>query len=108
MTPMQIFITLLVAMLGTVLTRFFSFLVFPAGKETPAFIRYLGVVLPASALGMLVVYCYKSIDLTSGNHGLPELLAGAVVVILQKWKKNMFLSILLGTAVYFILIRIVF
>lgn len=108
MTTTQMAVTLALVMAGTVVTRFLPFAVFPAGRETPAFVRYLGQVLPAAALGMLVIYCYKGLDLTGPTHGLPELIAGAVVVVLQKWKRNMFLSIVAGTVLYLVLLRVVF
>ena len=38
--------------------------------------------------------------------GLCQLLAVAVTALLHKWKHNTFLSIILGTAVYMLLIRI--
>ena len=82
MTNAQLILTVAIIMGATMLTRFLSFLVFPAGRETPAFIRYLGKVLPAAAMAMLVIYCYKGIDLTAGNHGAPELIAGLAVVVL--------------------------
>lgn len=39
-------ITLLMVVLGTLITRFLPFIVFPAGKPTPKYIKYLGKVLP--------------------------------------------------------------
>ena len=57
MTNAQMILTVVIIMAATMLTRFLSFLVFPAGKETPAFVRYLGKVLPAAAMSMLVIYC---------------------------------------------------
>lgn len=108
MTVMQQFILIGTVILGTVFTRFIAFAVFPQGKETPEYIQYLGRVLLSAVFGMLVVYCYKNVEFTSGNHGLPELIAGAVVVLIQKWKKNMFLSIVAGTVTYMTLIRTVF
>ena len=108
MTNIQLVVTVVLVMIATMLTRFLTFFLFPAGKETPAFIRYLGEVLPPAALGMLVIYAYKSVDVTTGNHGAPELIAGAVVILLQKWKKNMFISIAAGTALYLVLIHLVF
>jgi branched-subunit amino acid transport protein AzlD len=93
-------------LVGTIITRFLAFAVFPAGRETPQFVQYLGRVLPPAVFGMLVIYCYKSVDVTTGNHGLPELIAGAIVVLLHKWKKNLFLSILSGVAIYMILLRL--
>ena len=102
----QIFITIAVVVFGTVITRSISFIIFPANRETPPFVAYLGKVLPAAVMGMLVIYCYKSIDFTSGTHGIPEILAGLVVAALQFWKKNMFISICVGTALYMVLIRV--
>ena len=37
------------ALLGTMVTRFLPFLIFPEGKEPPEFIQYLGKVLPYAA-----------------------------------------------------------
>ena len=106
MTMTQIFITIAVVVLGTVITRSISFLIFPANRETPPFITYLGKVLPSAVMGMLVIYCYKSIDFASEFHGIPEILAGLVVAGLQFWKKNMLVSICVGTVLYMVLIRV--
>ena len=46
MTTWQGVITIIMAMLGTMLTRFLPFLLFPESKEPPRFITYLGTVLP--------------------------------------------------------------
>ena len=89
----------------TMALRFLPFLVF--GKNTPQYITYLGKVLPQATIGFLVIYCLKDISLTSGSHGLPEVVAGVMVVVMQTWKRNAVLSILLGTVVYMFLIRIV-
>ena len=94
--------------LATQLTRFLPFLLFPAGKKTPAFIQFLGHALPAAVFSMLVVYCLKGVSLTSGSHGLPELIAIIVVAILHLWKKQTLLSIAGGTIVYMLLVQNVF
>lgn len=39
-------ITILMVVLGTLITRFLPFIVFPAGKPTTKYIQYLGKVLP--------------------------------------------------------------
>ena len=72
MTLTQQIITIAMVVLGTMITRFLPFLVFPAGKETPKYIQYVGKVLPAAVFGLLVVYCLRSVDLFSDSHGLPE------------------------------------
>ncbi|MDO4154891.1 MAG: branched-chain amino acid transporter permease [Clostridia bacterium] len=108
MTLTQQIITAAVIVLATMLTRFLPFLLFPADKPTPKYLQYLGKVLPAAVFGLLVVYCLKNVDILSGSHGIPELLAIAVVVALHLWKKQMLLSIAGGTVVYMLLVQFVF
>ncbi|MGI6404278.1 MAG: branched-chain amino acid transporter permease [Oscillospiraceae bacterium] len=103
----QVFTIGMVA-LGTVITRFLPFVIFPPHRPTPPFIQYLGKVLPPAVLGMLVVYSLKDINVWSGYRGLPELLAVVVVVGLHFWKKQMLLSIAAGTITYMLLVQLVF
>ena len=83
MTLSQQMITILMVILGTMLTRFLPFLAFPAGKPTPKYIQYLGKVLPSAVFGMLVIYCLKNVNILSGSHGLPEFLSILLVIILH-------------------------
>lgn len=108
MTEVQMLITIGMVVLGTLLTRFTPFLVFPSGKATPKYVQYLGKALPGAALGMLVIYCFKDVNVLSGSHGIPELIALAAVVGLHLWKRNMLLSIAAGTVVYMLLMAFVF
>lgn len=78
-TAQQLTIILMCA-LGTMLTRFLPFLLFPANKPTPRFVRYLGHALPAAVFGMLLVYCLKGVEIASAATGLPELIAILIVV----------------------------
>lgn len=100
--------TIGVIVLGTMLTRFLPFFIFPDNRPTPPFVRYLGCVLPAAVFGMQVVYCLKDIRLFTGSHGLPELIAVFVVIALHLWKRQMLLSIAGGTFVYMFLVQLVF
>ncbi len=99
---------LLVAVMSlvTILLRSLPFLVFR--KKVPAYVTYLGRVLPPAIIGMLVIYCLKDTVITSAPFGLPELIAGVMVVLLQAWKRNALLSILCGTVVYMLLIQLAF
>ena len=108
MTTVQKLITIAVCALGTMLTRFLPFLLFPAGRPTPRFIRSLGHALPGAVFGMLLVYCLKGVEIASGSHGLPELIAILAVVALHKWRRQMLLSIAGGTVVYMLLVQLVF
>ena len=108
MTVTQQIITIAMVVLGTVLTRFLPFLIFPGGKETPRYIQYLGRVLPGAVFGLLVVYCLRSVELFSGSHGLPEAISIVLVVLLHLWRRQMLLSIAGGTVCYMLLVQLVF
>ena len=108
MTLTQRILTILIIILGTMLTRFLPFLLFPAGKPTPRLIHDLGTVLPGAVFGLLVVYCLKNVSFVAGNHGIPELVSIALVVALHLWKRQMLLSIAGGTVLYMLLVQFVF
>lgn len=108
MTLTQQIITVAMVVLGTAVTRFLPFIVFPAGRPTPKYIRYLGKVLPCAVFGLLVVYSLKDVSLMAGSHGIPELAAIVLVVILHVWKRQMLLSIAGGTVCYMLLVQCVF
>lgn len=108
MTINQQIITIIMVVLGTMLTRFLPFLVFRSDKPTPKYIKTLGKLLPSAALGMLAVYCFKDVSFLSGSHGIPEIISLLLVVGLHFWKKNMLLSIAGGTICYMLLVQLVF
>lgn len=89
----------------TMILRVLPFLIF-GDRKTPAAIEFLGKYLPYSIMGMLVVYCLKSISLTAFPFGLPEILSAALVAALHIWKRNTLVSIVSGTACYMVLVRI--
>ena len=108
MTLPQQIITIALCVAGTMLTRFLPFLVFSPKKPTPRFVQYLGKALPSAIFGMLVVYCLKNVDVLSGSHGIPELIAIAVTVGLHLWRRQMLLSIAGGTLCYMLLVQLAF
>lgn len=82
MTLTEQIITIGMVVLGTIITRFLPFLLFPAGKPVPRYVQYLGKALPSAVFGLLVIYCLKNVDLMQGSHGIPELLSLAAVAAL--------------------------
>ena len=71
MTLSEQIITIAIAVLAVQFTRWLPFWIFPTNRPIPEYIRYLGNVLPAAMFGMLVVYCYKNVDVFRGFHGVP-------------------------------------
>lgn len=107
MTLSQSIITIIFVVIGTMITRFLPFIIFPESKTPPGMVTYLGTVLPYAVIGLLVVYCLKD-AVFSDNHALPELIAIAAIIIIHKWKKNTLLSIGAGTIIYMVLVQKVF
>ena len=108
MTLTQEMLTVAAVVSGTMVTRFLPFIIFPANKKTPPAITFLGQMLPAAVMGLLVIYCFKDVSFLSGTHGIPELLATAVTVLLQVFVRNMLLTIAGGTIFYMYLVQYVF
>lgn len=94
--------------LVTAALRFIPFAIFNGKRETPRSVLYLGRVLPYAVMGMLVVYCFKGISFATAPFGLPEIIAGAAVVLLHLLKRNTLVSIVGGTLIYMILVQLIF
>jgi len=82
----------------TFFVRGLPFLLFSGKSKTPAYIMYLGKVLPYAIIGMLVVYCFKNVSLLQTPFGLPELIAGIAIVLEEKhaslrWRRDTVLHV---------------
>lgn len=107
-TLLQQIITIGAVALATLLTRFLPFMLFPAGRPTPDYIRFLGRYLAPAAFGLLVVYCVRNVDVLHVPFGLPELIGIALTTALHVWRRQMLLSIAGGTISYMLLVQFVF
>lgn len=108
MTLTEQMITIGLCVIGTMATRFLPFIIFNSKKPTPKYIEYLGKALPAAIFGMLVIYCLKNVSVFSGSHGLPELIAIILTILLHLWKRQTLFSIAGGTVCYMLLVQMVF
>ena len=91
---------------ATVTTRFLPYILFPEGKKVPSIITYLGKVLGPAVFGLLVIYCFRNISISGGQHGIPELIATIAIHFLYHWKENMILPIAGGTILYMVLLHL--
>ena len=108
LTPIQTLAIIFAVAAGTQITRWLPFWLFPEKKEPPQVVTDLGRLLPPAMMGLLVVYCLKGVAWTASPYGAPELLAIAAVALLHRWKGNVLLSIAGGTALYMLLVQLVF
>ena len=94
--------------LAVLATRIVPVLVFGRGEKVPEFILYLGRVVPYTAMGLLIVYCLRDMPVLEAPHGLPEIIALAVVTGTYLWRRNTIFSVVIGTALYMFLVQSVF
>jgi branched-subunit amino acid transport protein AzlD len=91
----------------TAFTRGLPYLLF-AKRRPPEAVAYLGDVLPAAIMVILVVYCLRDTSFTTPPYGAAEILSVLPVVVLQRLRGSTLLSALAGTVCYMVLIRTVF
>lgn len=101
---------LLIAVMSavTALIRFLPFIIFRGERKTPEYIIWMGKALPYAIMGMLVVYCLKSVSLLNAPYGAPEFVACLLTAALHVWKRNSLMSIGGGTLCYMLLVQLVF
>lgn len=107
LTDSQAAVTILVMAAATLLTRVLPFVVFSSRNRTPAFVVYLGEVLPYAVIGLLIVYCFKDVKPLAPPYGLPETVAAAATAALFLWRRNVMLAIAGGTLLYIFLVQYV-
>lgn len=97
-----------VVAITTGLLRYLPFLIFRDAEKVPGWVYYLGKVLPSALMGMLVIFCFRSVKFFEGSHGVPEIIASVIVIFSYKWKKNTLLSLGVGTVIYMFLVQVIF
>lgn len=120
---MNLQILAIIGMAGAVciLLRAFPFLLFGRGGKPPATVIYLGRVLSAATIAVLVVYCLGSaiwsrpeIVPESGRsgaatilqiRGMAEFLSAGIVAGLHWWLRRPVLAIFAGTAAYMMMVQ---
>ncbi len=100
---------LLIAVMAVVviILRSVPFMLFAGKTKVPGWLLYLGRVLTAGAIAMLVVYSmYGNLDYANSQcTRLPSALAASAVTAVLHWfLKNPLISIISGTAAYMLLI----
>lgn len=105
-SPLHTALALLTVSAITIALRATPFLLFGGRRQLPPAISRLATLLPAAIMAILVVYCLKHVQPAQPPHGVPELAALTLVIVLHCWQRHVLLSIGAGTAFYMLLIRI--
>ena len=89
----------------TYLTRSLPFLFLFRYRENRHLI-YIGHLLPACAVTLLLIYCIKDSLLLPSFETVAQISAVGLTGILHLWRRNALLSVVAGTGLYMVLIRI--
>lgn len=108
MTNTEILITALMVAIGTALLRFLPFIIISKSVAERRYIRFLGQMLPYSMMALLVIYCLKDINIIKFPYAIPELISITIIIVLHVIKRNVLISIGVGTVIYMFLIQVVF
>lgn len=105
MRPWYILLAIVMSALITFGLRALPFVLFRGGRSMPEWMQRLGQILPSAIMAVLIVYCLKGAKSNPIGIGIPGIIAVAVVVASYKSKHNTFISIIVGTAAYMIMLR---
>ncbi|HCT62500.1 MAG TPA: branched-chain amino acid transporter AzlD [Erysipelotrichaceae bacterium] len=108
MNTTQVFVSILMMVIATQLTRWLPFLIFPEQKAQPKWLNFLSERLPYASLGLLVMYALKDVQLTRVPYGVSELISLSFITVIHTKYHNTLLSIGLGSLLYLILFNFVF
>lgn len=105
MRPWYILLAIVMSALITFGLRALPFVLFRGGRSMPEWMQRLGQILPSAIMAVLIVYCLKGAKSNPIGIGIPGIIAVTVVVASYKRKHNTFISIIVGTAAYMIMLR---
>ncbi|MBE5839448.1 MAG: branched-chain amino acid permease [Butyrivibrio sp.] len=105
MRSWYILLAIVMSALITFGLRALPFVLFRGGRSMPEWMQRLGQILPSAIMAVLIVYCLKGAKSNPIGIGIPGIIAVAVVVASYKRKHNTFISIIVGTAAYMIMLR---
>ena len=94
-------------MSGVTIVLRYSCLIFCRGGKVPAWLDYLGKVLPFAMMPILVMYCIKDTEWHYTGSLVPMLAGIAATAVMHIWKKNTILSLVSGLVIYMVLLRLV-
>jgi branched-subunit amino acid transport protein AzlD len=105
MSDTGVFLSISLMAVVILFTRALPFLFFRR-KHPPGILNYLEHNIPPLIMLLLVIYCIKDVKWGQAPYGFPELVGIGIVALLHIWMNNALLSIVIGTIVYMVSLRI--
>ncbi len=91
--------------LVTLLCRATPFIFFMKRKP-PAVLDFVQRYIPPMIMTILVLNSFKALRFDRSPFGLPEIVSALAVAALQLWRRNALISIVGGTGLYMLLLRL--
>lgn len=98
-------VTIAAAAAVTFFMRVLPFFAFSGNRKMPEWLDRLGQALPPAIMAVLVVYCIKDAIADIGMASIPKFAAVIFTAVIHRLWHNTLISIVGGTAVYMILLR---
>lgn len=108
MTEKELLMTALIIAVATLIIRFLPFIIIRNSIAERRYIKFLGDMMPYSMIALLVIYCLKDVNLIKYPYGIPELISIAIIIVLHIFKRNVLISIGVGTVIYMFLVQVIF
>lgn len=108
MTEKELLMTALIIAAATLIIRFLPFIIIRNSIAERRYIKFLGDMMPYSMIALLVIYCLKDVNLIKYPYGIPELISIAIIIVLHIFKRNVLISIGVGTVIYMFLVQAIF
>ena len=108
MNNKELLITVFIIVFATLIIRFLPFIIIRKSIAERKYIKFLGDMMPYSMIALLVIYCLKEVNLIKYPYGIPELISIAIIIILHIIKRNVLISIGVGTVIYMFLVQTIF
>lgn len=108
MTEKELLMTALIIAVATLIIRFLPFIIIRNSIAERRYIKFLGDMMPYSMIALLVIYCLKDVNLIKYPYGIPELISIAIIIVLHILKRNVLISIGVGTVIYMFLVQVIF
>lgn len=108
MTEKELLMTALIIAAATLIIRFLPFIIIRNSIAERRYIKFLGNMMPYSMIALLVIYCLKDVNLIKYPYGIPELISIAIIIVLHILKRNVLISIGVGTVIYMFLVQVIF
>ena len=107
MTTLQTVITVTIIALVTMSIRLVPFILFSEKRQLPVWLTKIIEKMPPFVMFFLVLYCLRNTDFSNPVSWISALSGVVVTAVIQWLSDSSVISIICGTVIYMVLIRVI-